>query len=61
MEDYGLFLLVVVLLICLWEWIGRKGFIPSFILPSPTAIGQSLMDNRRLLLEVHLPEPFGRY
>ncbi|EIJ82638.1 ABC transporter permease [Bacillus methanolicus] len=55
MEDYGLFLLVVVLLISLWEWIVRKGFIPSFILPSPTAIGQSLMDNRQLLLEVHLP------
>ncbi len=55
MEDYSLFLLVVVFLISIWEWIVRKGFIPSFILPSPTAIWKSLLDNQELLLEVHLP------
>ncbi|WP_153127078.1 ABC transporter permease [Peribacillus tepidiphilus] len=55
MKDYSLFLLVVVFLISIWEWIVRKGFIPSFILPSPTAIWKSLLDNQELLLEVHLP------
>ncbi len=55
MEDYSLFLLVVVFLVSIWEWVVRKGFIPSFILPSPTAILKSLLDNRELLLEVHLP------
>jgi putative hydroxymethylpyrimidine transport system permease protein len=54
-ENYGLFLLVVVLLICVWEWVVKQGFIPSFILPAPTSIWQSLMENRQLLLEQHLP------
>jgi len=54
-ENYGLFLLVVVLLICVWEWVIKQGFIPSFILPAPTSIWQSLMENRQLLLEQHLP------
>lgn len=53
--DYGLFLLVVVLLLSIWEWIVNKGYIPSFILPSPSAIWKSLMDNRQLLFEQHLP------
>jgi len=54
-ENYGLFLLVVVLLISVWEWVVKQGFIPSFILPAPTSIWQSLMENRQLLLEQHLP------
>jgi putative hydroxymethylpyrimidine transport system permease protein len=54
-EDYGLFLLVIVLLVSIWEWVVQKGMIPSFILPAPTAIWKSLMDNQQLLLEVHLP------
>jgi putative hydroxymethylpyrimidine transport system permease protein len=54
-EDYGLFLLVVILVISIWEWIVRKGFIPSFILPSPSSIWGSLVENRQLLFEVHLP------
>lgn len=54
-DDYGLFVLVVVLLISLWEWVVRNGFIPSFILPSPSSIWKSLMENRQLLLEQHLP------
>lgn len=53
--DYGLFILVVILLVSLWEWIVNLGMIPSFILPSPSAIWASLVDNRELLLEVHLP------
>jgi putative hydroxymethylpyrimidine transport system permease protein len=54
-EDYGLFVLVVVFLISIWEWVVRKGWVPSFILPSPSAIWNSLINNRQLLLEVHLP------
>lgn len=54
-EDYGLFLIVVVLLLSGWEWIVKQGIIPSFILPAPTSIWSSLMENRQLLLEQHLP------
>jgi putative hydroxymethylpyrimidine transport system permease protein len=54
-RDYGLFLIVVILLVCLWEWIVRQGLIPAFILPSPSAIWGSLLENRQLLFEEHLP------
>jgi len=53
--DYGLFLLVVILLVSFWEWVVRQGFIPAFILPSPSAIWASLVENRELLLGEHLP------
>jgi putative hydroxymethylpyrimidine transport system permease protein len=53
--EYGLFLLVLILIICIWQWVVTKGMIPEFILPAPTAVWKSLVDNRQLLLEVHLP------
>lgn len=53
--DYGLFVLVVILLLSIWEWVVQSGWIPSFILPAPSAIWQSLIDNGQLLFEVHLP------
>ncbi|MDN3015371.1 ABC transporter permease [Paenibacillus sp. BSR1-1] len=53
--DYGLFLLVVILLVSLWQWIVKQGMVPAFILPSPSAIWASLIDNRELLFEEHLP------
>lgn len=53
--DYGLFVLVVILLLSSWEWVIRSGWIPSFILPAPSAIWQSFIDNGQLLFEVHLP------
>lgn len=53
--DYGLFLLVVLLLVSLWEWVVRQGLIPAFILPTPSAIWKSLVENRELLLGEHLP------
>ncbi|MEH7336347.1 ABC transporter permease [Neobacillus drentensis] len=53
--DYGLFLLVVILLVSLWQWIVQHGMVPAFILPSPSAIWASLIDNRELLFEEHLP------
>lgn len=54
-EDYGLFLMVVILLASVWEWVVRQGLIPSFILPAPSAIWGSLVENRQLLFEEHLP------
>jgi putative hydroxymethylpyrimidine transport system permease protein len=54
-EDYGLFILVVVFLLSIWEWVVREGWIPSFILPSPSAIWESLQSNSQLLFGVHLP------
>ncbi|MDQ1146207.1 putative hydroxymethylpyrimidine transport system permease protein [Bacillus sp. SORGH_AS 510] len=53
--EYGLFLLVVLLLVSLWEWVVRQGVIPAFILPTPSAIWKSLVENRELLLGEHLP------
>ncbi|MFJ5716382.1 ABC transporter permease [Neobacillus sp. NPDC093127] len=53
--EYGLFILVSILLISGWEWIVRKGLVPPFILPSPSAIWRSLIENRQLLLQEHLP------
>lgn len=53
--DYGLFLLVIIALISIWECVVSQGMIPAFILPAPSAIWGSLVENRQLLLEVHLP------
>jgi putative hydroxymethylpyrimidine transport system permease protein len=53
--DYGLFILVVILLLSIWEWVVRSGWIPSFILPAPSAIWKALLDNSQLLFVVHLP------
>lgn len=54
-EDYGLFLLVVLLLVSGWEWAVRQAMIPSFILPAPSAIWGALLENKQLLFEEHLP------
>ncbi|MEH7748221.1 ABC transporter permease subunit, partial [Neobacillus drentensis] len=54
-EDYGLFLLVVLLLVSGWEWAVRQAMIPSFILPAPSAIWGALIENKQLLFEEHLP------
>ncbi|CAH2717335.1 Riboflavin transport system permease protein RibX [Neobacillus rhizosphaerae] len=53
--EYGPFLLVTILIVSGWEWVVRRGMIPAFILPSPSAIWMSLIENRELLLEDHLP------
>ncbi|MED1204346.1 ABC transporter permease [Heyndrickxia acidicola] len=54
-KEYGLFLLVIIFVISIWEWIVDKGMIPPFILPSPLSIWKSLLTNSLLLFEVHLP------
>lgn len=53
--DYGLFLLVAILLVSSWEWVVLKRIVPPFILPAPTAIWDSFVENRELLLTEHLP------
>jgi len=53
--DYGLFILVVVLMLSFWEGVVKKGLIPPFILPAPSTIWKSLADNRQLLFGTHLP------
>lgn len=53
--DYGLFCIVILALAGGWQWIIQKGVIPSFILPSPSQIYASFMENRRQLINVHLP------
>lgn len=52
---YGLFLWLLLLLLVFWEWIVRMGWVPSFIIPAPTAIASSLYEHRYLLLATHLP------
>lgn len=54
-EDYGMFFLVTLLLVSVWEWIVRIGVVPPFILPSPSSIWTSFIENRELLLLEHLP------
>ncbi|MDP4170705.1 MAG: ABC transporter permease [Bacillota bacterium] len=54
-EDFGLFIVVVILLMSLWEWVVHKGLIPSFILPAPSSIWKALIDNWQLLIQVHFP------
>jgi putative hydroxymethylpyrimidine transport system permease protein len=54
-SDYGLFVLVCILIVSIWEWVVISGFIPAFILPAPSAVWSSLVDNWQLLMGVHLP------
>ncbi|MCD4837598.1 ABC transporter permease [Neobacillus sedimentimangrovi] len=54
-SEYGLFLLVAICLISLWEWVVVKGMVPSFIVPSPSKIWHALVENIRLLMIVHVP------
>jgi putative hydroxymethylpyrimidine transport system permease protein len=54
-QEYGLFILAIIIVISIWEWIVDKGMIPPFILPSPLSIWKSLLTNSQLLFEEHLP------
>ena len=54
-SDYGLFIFVVILLVSIWEIVVKRGIIPAFILPAPSSVWSSLMDNRELLFGEHLP------
>ncbi|MDQ8736314.1 ABC transporter permease [Paenibacillus sp. LHD-38] len=54
LSDYGLFILLLASLLMAWQWIVRLGFVPAFILPSPTSIGGALIDDSELLLGRHM-------
>ena len=54
-SDYGLFIIVVIFLVTIWEMVVKRGFIPAFILPAPSSVWNSLIVNRELLFEEHLP------
>lgn len=54
LHDYGLFILLLMLLLIGWQWIVHLGFVPAFILPAPTAIGGALIEDSHLLLGQHL-------
>jgi putative hydroxymethylpyrimidine transport system permease protein len=54
LQDYGLFILLLISLLVAWQWIVHLGFVPAFILPTPTAIGGALIEDSRLLLGQHL-------
>lgn len=56
---YGLFLLLVVLILAVWETAVRSGRIPSFILPAPSSVWSALTVNAPLLLGRHLPATLG--
>jgi putative hydroxymethylpyrimidine transport system permease protein len=53
-KNHGPFILITILLGCIWEWSVNKEIIPSFILPAPTSIWLSLIEHREVLFEVHL-------
>ncbi|MEK3923215.1 ABC transporter permease [Paenibacillus polymyxa] len=57
-SQYGLFIMLMFLSLAIWEVIVRMEWVPSFIIPAPTAIIGSLVEHRHLLLTIHLPATF---
>ncbi|MCL6603691.1 MAG: ABC transporter permease [Paenibacillus sp.] len=55
LRQYGLSLLLFLILLISWESAVRVKWIPSFILPAPTSICNALIENRKLLFGLHLP------
>jgi putative hydroxymethylpyrimidine transport system permease protein len=55
MESYGLFVLLFLLFLSIWEWVVDSRWVPSFIVPAPTSIWRALLDNKQLLFAQHLP------
>ena len=55
LRDYGPATLLALLTLVAWETVARLELIPPFILPAPSAIGEALIANHKLLLQVHLP------
>lgn len=53
-HDYGWFVLLLTLLLITWESVVTLGWVPSFIIPSPTSIARALFENRQLLIGRHL-------
>ncbi|WP_438349525.1 ABC transporter permease [Paenibacillus sp. FA6] len=53
-HDYGWFALLFTLLLIAWESVVSLGWVPSFIIPSPTSITRALFENGHLLISRHL-------
>lgn len=54
LDEYGLFLLLLIALIAGWELIVRLGSVPDFIIPAPSSVWEALIADSRLLLGKHL-------
>lgn len=59
LDEYGLFLLLLIALIAGWELIVRLGKVPDFIIPAPTSVWEALIADSRLLFGKHLPATLG--
>lgn len=55
LRSYGPFLLLLILILALWEWLVRSGTVPAFIVPAPSSALAALIHNRGLLFGTHLP------
>lgn len=53
-QQYALFLLFFVSILAVFEILVRQGIVPSFIIPAPTGVLQTIIDNWHVLLFVHL-------
>lgn len=54
LDDYGLFLLLLLFILISWEGIVRLGWVPAFIIPAPSAAASALIKDSHLLLGKHL-------
>ncbi|KAB2330173.1 ABC transporter permease [Cytobacillus depressus] len=55
LQSYRLFLIFTITILVLFEWLVRAGFIPAFIIPAPTSVMVSIIENWKPLLFEHLP------
>ncbi|WP_054024091.1 ABC transporter permease [Bacillus sp. FJAT-28004] len=54
LSHYGLFILLLISMLLIWQWIVHLGLVPPYILPSPSSIGRALLEDSQLLLGKHL-------
>lgn len=54
-RSYSLFLIFLSTILILFEWLVRAEFIPAFIIPAPTSVVRSILENWQPLLLEHLP------
>ncbi|NIK77249.1 putative hydroxymethylpyrimidine transport system permease protein [Paenibacillus castaneae] len=54
LNNYGLFVLLLMLILVAWEGIVRFGWVPAFIIPAPTSAATALIKDSHLLLGRHL-------
>ena len=54
LQTYYLFLIFIIIVLLLVEWLVRAEIVPSFIIPAPTSVIAMIMENWRPLLFEHL-------